>query len=142
MLGGDQTGIPFRVFCWEEWKAKYRTSPPWGKKEFAQLHEARARIDTEQLAQEAWTKFMASTDSFHEGHSPGQFLYSLSKMTARAAQAATRMHRDGMRADPGYAERTKALQRIYAEVYKDDSIHEMDKRSECSRRFREEFPSQ
>lgn len=137
MLGGDANGVTFRDFCWESWKSLYGTSPPWGNKEFAQLHEARQRIDTEQLAREAWSKFMASTDPFHEGHSPGKFLYSLSEMTARAVKAIPRERRDKMTEDA----KTLALRRIYAEVNEDVSIPEAEKQNEASRRYREEFPT-
>ena len=139
-MGGDSNGVPFKDFAWEEWKAKYGTSPPWGKKEFVQLHEARQRLDTEELARAAWTKFMQSTDSFHEGHSPGQFLYSLSKMTARAVASIPRQRRDKMQEDPAYAGRAEALLQIHKDVNSDDSIPNERKRDECSRRFRERFP--
>lgn len=134
MMGGDPNGVPFHVFCYEEWKSKYGTSPPWGKKEYSQLAEAHHRLDTEELARSTWNTFLASTDSFHEGHSPGQFLWSLSKMTARAVKAISKQ--------PEQTE-NKALAdraRIMREVYTDPAWSgktELEKRTEYARRARE-----
>ena len=139
MLGGDENGVLFKDWAWEEWKAKYGTSPPWSKKEFAQLADARHRIDTEQVAREAWTKFLASTDEFYAGHEPGKFLYSLSRWVAGVA--AKRPRRDKMQEDGPWADRTACLVELYRKVNADDSISEAKKRDEVSRRFREQFPT-
>ena len=142
MIHGDENGVQFKDFCWEEWKAKYSTSPPWGKAEFVVLHEARQRLDTEDLARAAWTKFLASTDPFHEGHSPKKFLYSLSQMTARALRGMPpRERRDKIQDDGPWADRTAYLIQLHKEVNADDSIHELKKRDEVSRRFKARFPN-
>jgi hypothetical protein len=132
-MGGDSNGVPFKDFAWEEWKSKYGTSPPWGKKEFVQLYDARQRLDTEELARAAWTKFMQSTDPFHEGHSPGQFLYSLSKMTARAVKAIPKPKQAAT--FPG-AERAAKMVAILKEVEADDTIPATMKRDEMAKRWK------
>ena len=137
-MGGDSNGVPFHTFCWEEWKAKYGTSPPWGTREFVNLVEARKRIDTEQVARDAWTKYLASTDEFYAGHEPGKFLSSLSRWVAKSVP---RQRRDKMREDGPWAERTNFLIQLHKEVNADDSIHELKKRDEVSRRFKERFPN-
>ena len=137
-MGGDSNGVAWKDFCWEEWKAKYGTSPPWGKIEFIVLAETRHRIDTEDLARAAWTKFLASPNPFFQGHEPKKFLASLSQWVAAAVP---RLRRDKMQEDPAYAGRAEALIRIHAEVAKDDSIPSSEKQNVCSRRFKEMFPS-
>lgn len=131
-LGGDAAGVLFPVWAWEEWKSRYGTSPPWGKKEMAQLHEARQRLDTEQLAREAWMAFLTSTDPFYEGHEPGKFLSSLSRWTGRVAKKASKRPN----AFPGAA-RAAAMARIVAEVSRDATIPLDQKRAEMSRRWKE-----
>jgi hypothetical protein len=127
-------GVLFKDFCWQEWKDKYSTSPPWGKKEFAQLAEARARLDTEDLARSAWASFMQSTDSFHEGHSPGQFLFSLSKMTARAVKAIPKKQLQG----EAVSQAMEARRKIMMEVRADPKLTtELQRRDEYARRARE-----
>jgi hypothetical protein len=138
-MGGDSNGVPFKDFAWEEWKSKYGTSPPWGKKEFVQLADARSRLDTEQLSREAWAKFLADADPFYTGHEPGKFLFSLSRWVAKAVPK--QLRRDKMQTDDKWAERTNYLIQLHKEVNADDSIHELGKRSEVSRRFRERFPA-
>ena len=136
-MGGDSNGVPFKDFAWEEWKAKYGTSPPWGKVEFIILAEARHRIDTEELARTAWTKFLASPVPFFAGHEPKKFLASLSQWVAASVP---RLRRDKMQEDGPWADRTAALVELHRSVNADDSIPEAGKRNEISRRFRERFP--
>ena len=138
LIGGDGNGVLFKDFCWEEWKAKYGTSPPWRNKEFAQLADARHRIDTEQVARDAWTKFLADPEPFYAGHEPGKFLSSLSRWVAKSVP---RQRRDKMQMDDKWSERTNYLVQLHKEVNADDSIHELKKRDEVSRRFKERFPA-
>lgn len=132
MIHGDENGVRWKDWVWEEWKAKYGTSPPWGKKEFSQLADARQRLDTEELARDAWRLFLASTDPFYEGHEPGKFLSSLTRWTGKAAKTPPRRHNSF----PGAA-RAAAMARIVAEVSKDDTIPVEQKRAEMSKRWKE-----
>ena len=133
LIGGDPNGVPFKDWAWSEWRDKYGTSPPWRNKEFAQLADARSRLDTEQLAREAWMMFLASNEPFHEGHSPGQFLYSLSKMTARAVKAIPKPKQAAT--FPG-AERAAKMVEILREVEADATIPGPMKRDEMARRWK------
>jgi hypothetical protein len=140
MLGGDENGQPFKDWAFEEWRSKYSVKPPWLTKQFVALAGALKVSESEEVARAAWSSYLASTDPFYEGHPPTKFLQSIDRWTVKAKPR--NLHRDKMRDDDPWAQRTKALQRIYAEVHADPSIHELDKRSECSRRFREEFPDE
>ena len=133
VMGGDPNGVPFKDWAWSEWRDKYGTSPPWRNKEFAQLADARSRLDTEQLAREAWMMFLASNEPFHEGHSPGQFLYSLSKMTARAVKAIPKPKQAAT--FPG-AERAAKMVEILREVEADATIPQAMKRDEMAKRWK------
>ena len=138
MLGGDENGVLFKDFAWESWKDRYGTSPPWGPKEFKILHEARHRIDTEQVARDAWAKYLNSTDEFYTGHEPGKFLSSLSRWVARSVP---RMRRDKMQPDDIWKQKADALIRLHGEVRADSTIPESEHQNEVSRRFRLQFPS-
>lgn len=138
MLGGDAVGVPFRVFYYESWKNHYHVKPPWLVKDFVALAAALKVSESEQVARGAFTAYLASTDPFYEGHSPTKFLKSIGRWTVRSRPRS--MHRDKMRDDGPYAERTKALQVIHAEVDRDATIPKAEKRNEAARRFRERFP--
>ena len=131
MMGGDSNGVLFKDYCWQEWKDKYGTKPPWKTKEFTQLADARSRFDDEDLARSTWNTFLKSEDPFHEGHSPGQFLYSLSKMTARAAKVKPQKQVEG----EGVSRLLRRMAEIAAEVDKDHTIPESERQNEYKKRW-------
>ena len=136
MIGGDSNGVPFHTFCFEEWKSKYGTKPPWLKVDYIELAKARTTFESEDIARAAWQKFLASDDPFYAGHEPRKFLSSLGRWVPKQ-----RLRRDKMRDDGPWAERTAALVELHRQVNADDSIPEAGKRDEVSRRFRERFPN-
>lgn len=133
-MGGDPNGVPFHVFAFEEWRAKYGTKPPWGKREFTNLAAARSRFDTEDLARAAWTVYLKNTDTFFEGHGPSKFLMELGKWVAKAPKAQPKKQADGEA-----VARSRRMAKIYAEVERDSAIPDSEKKNEASRRCRELF---
>jgi hypothetical protein len=133
-IEGSVSDLLFKDWAWEEWKAKYRTSPPWGKKEFTQLYEAQQRIDTEDLARDAWKLFLASEDPFIKGHSPSGFLFKLSEFVSEAAKQASPKRKYD---DHPQSARLNEMARILAEIEMDDSIPESEKRNEAAKRWKE-----
>ena len=134
MLAGNSKAVFFKDFCWEEWKSKYGTSPPWGFLQFVHLTDARNKIDTEELAREAWMLYLANTERFFEGHPPGKFLLELGKFVSKAA----------LRPPPGRkpksfpgAARAAAMAAIVREVTFDDSIPAPQKQNEMKKRWQE-----
>ena len=132
-MGGDKNGVLFRDFAWQSWLDKYGTSPPWGKREFANLHEARSRIDTEQVARDAWKAFLDNQEPFFAGHQPGKFLLELGRFVAKAALKPTPRKQ---RSFPGAA-RAAAMAAVVREVTYDNTIPDSMKQNEMKKRWAE-----
>ena len=136
MLAGDPIGVPFNDWAFIEWGEKYGTKAPWGKVEFIALATALSRFESETIARGAWTNYLACDDPFYRGHSPRLFLASLGRWTPKVPRA----RRDKMQPDDIWKQKADALVRLHKEVNEDESIPELRKRDEVSRRFKEEFP--
>jgi hypothetical protein len=135
-MGGDETGVPWKDWAWQCWNDRYGTKAPWLAKDFVILAKALSAFEDEATARAAWTAFLASEDPFYAGHEPGKFLASLGRWIPKQP----RQRRDPMNESDDYKRRAAALVRIHREVAVDEAIPSDGKRTEVSRRFREEFP--
>ncbi len=133
MIHGDSNGVPFHVFCHDEWRDKHGDKPPWLAKDYTQLATALKALGGEEKARAAWRMFLASTDPFYEGHPPGKFLASMSRWVAKA-KPQRQVEGEAVSAA---LKRAGLMAKIYAEVDRDPSIHEAEKKNEASRRCRE-----
>ena len=131
MIHGDENGVPFHVWAFEEWRGKYNIKPPWGRVEYMKLATALKRFDEQEHARAAWLAFLADDDPFNQGHSPGLFLATLSKWTVKGIKAQPKK----AETFPG-AERAAEMVRIRMEVERDATIPESGKRDEMSRRWK------
>jgi len=131
MIHGDETAVPFKDWAFEEWRTKYGVKPPWGKREYTNLAAARSRFDTEELARAAWSTYLKNSEPFYEGHGPGKFLYDLGKWTAKVPK------RPQKQVEGEAVVRAQRMAKIYAEVERDASIPEAEKKNEASRRWKE-----
>ncbi len=134
MLGGDSNGVPFHVFCHDEWRDKYGDKPPWLAKDYTQLATALKALGGEEKARAAWRMFLASTDQFYEGHPPGKFLGSLSRWVAKAPKPQKQVEGEAVSAA---LRRAGLMAKIYAEVEKDNSIPPDQKIAERSKRWKQ-----
>lgn len=71
--------MKFAEYCHDQWAMKYGTKPPWGKKDYILLAEARKLIEFDLDAEEAWDSYLDSKDPFYSGHPPNLFRSSISK---------------------------------------------------------------
>jgi hypothetical protein len=131
MLGGDEAGWPFKDWAYQLWFDKYRVKPPWLTADYVSLSKALKISESEAVARAAWKAYLASDDDFYQGHSPRKFLYSIDRWTVKAVPKPERKE-----TFPGAA-RAAAMARVVAEVSRDESIPESEKRAEMSRRWRE-----
>lgn len=130
MIGGDLHAPAFKDFCHQEWKDKYGIKPPWLAKDYVCLANV-LRVVDDPVARAAWKAYLASDDDFYQGHSPRKFLSSIDRWTVKAVPKVERKE-----TFPGAA-RAAAMARVVAEVSRDESIPESEKRAEMSRRWRE-----
>lgn len=141
MLGGDEDGVLFKDWAWEEWKSKYGTSPPWMPKDFVILHKARNLMETEHVAREAWTAYLNDTTPFYEGHGPGLFLNNLSRFLVRVVKTIPRsetfkpLGTVARESFPGAARAARMVE-ILKEVEADATIPQTMKRDEMARRWK------
>jgi len=128
MIGGDSTGVPYHVFCHDEWRDKYGIRPPWGNKEFAQLAQAYKRFENDGVARSTWKLYLASGDEFYQGHEPGKFLASLSRWIVKAPKPKKAASFPG-------AARAAAMAKVVREVHADPAIPGPMKQDEMKKRW-------
>ena len=131
MLGGDENGIPFKDFCFEEWRAKYGVKPPWMKKDYMILAAALKTLGDEAQARSCWKSFLQNKDPFNFGHSPGKFVFNLSMWAAVAPkppQPKSKSRND---------ELLDRMAQAQAEVWKNDGIPLAMKRTAAKQKWEE-----
>jgi len=133
MLGGDPNGLPFHKFCYEEWKAKYGIKPPWSKKDYSILAAAYKTVGDDASARSMWTTFLANSDPFNAGHSPGKFAFNLCMWSAGANLKPKPDARSHALTDL-YEARAKILRQIESEP---EFSTETERRNEYVRRVKE-----
>lgn len=142
MLNGDANGVQFKDFCFESWREKHGSKPPWGPKDYVLLANAHKRFEDEESSRRAWTAFLATDEPFLAGHDPGKFMLTISRWASILKPRLRR--RDKMQIDDEWKAKGAALEVIYKAVYSEvewKGKSETEKRWECSRRFRERFPA-
>jgi hypothetical protein len=134
---GVRVELAFKDHAYATWAKRYGGQvPPWIKKDWKQLADAKKAIGDDDLARRTWDAYLRCAEPFFAGHPVGKFLADLARWTTSARPPERRTQAGGL------TERELAYREISDAVARDGAVlGEAAKRAEISRRFRERFPS-
>lgn len=80
--------MAFKDFAFQAWAEKYGHNPPWLKRDYMILVQARNAIRDEERSRAAWNAYLTENDPFYEGHPTTKFIGNLPKWEAKARKLA------------------------------------------------------